>query len=169
MKMSDNNNSKKGNCSNECSCGCLKDCLDGDKTLVRDILKTVIMGSQAIDVTREYVESEAFAGFLVDLQNKYQDLIHETECIMRSKGISEDMLSSVKEAFSRGMVKMGMMGTHSDEKVAEQLIKGTTMGLQTIGNNLNVSCDYSPDILAHAKKVEQELNQSLQELRKWLA
>ena len=165
--MSENNDSKKQSC--DCSCGCLKDCVDSDKTLVRDILKTVIMGSQAIDVTREYVESEAFAGFLCDLQGKYQELIRETEGIMRNKGISEDMLSSVKEAFTRGMVKMGMMGTHSDEKVAEQLIKGTTMGLETIGNNLNVSCDYSPEILSHAQKVEQMLTQSLQELRKWLA
>lgn len=167
--MSENKNYNKQ--SGPCTCGCdtTCDCTDSDKTLVRDILKTVIMGSQAIDVTREYVQSEPFASYLCDLQATYQGLIGETENYMRSNGISEDILSSVKEAFSRGMIKMGMKGTHSDEKVAEQLIKGTTMGLETIGNNLNVSCQHSPEVTQLAEKVESTLNQSLQELRKWLA
>lgn len=167
--MSDKNDFNKQNAPCSCGCGEPCDCTDSDKTLVRDILKTVIMGSQAIDVTREYVQSEPFASYLCDLQATYQGLISETENYMRNNGISEDILSSVKEAFSRGMIKMGLKGTHSDEKVAEQLIKGTTMGLETIGNNLNVSCPYSGEVTALAKKVEATLNQSLQELRKWLA
>lgn len=162
-------NKPNGPCNCGCGCDCEYDCTAEDKTLVRDILKTVVMGSQAIDVTREYVQSEPFASYLCDLQATYQGLINETESYMRAKGISEDILSSVKEAFTRGMVKMGMKGTHSDEKVAEQLIKGTTMGLETIGNNLNVSCPHSGEVIALAQKVESTLNQSLQELRKWLA
>ena len=163
-----NNETKNQKCAVECDCGCDKSCETGDKTLIRDILKIVIMGSQSIDVTREYVESEGFQSYLCELQSTYQELIKETENIMRSKGITEDILSSVREAFTRGMVKMGMMGTHSDEKVAEQLIKGTTMGLETIGNNLNVNGCYSEDIVAHAETVEDTLNQSIKELRKWL-
>lgn len=165
--MSENNGNKQ-ECSCDCSCCCMNENMDCDKTLVRDLLKTVIMGSQAIDVTREYVASEEFGSYLTSLQSKYQELIRETEDMMRSKGISEDILSSVKEAFSRGMIKMGLAGTHSDEKVAEQLIKGTTMGIETIGKNLNISCSYSPEIIEHANKVESMLNESLYSLRKWL-
>lgn len=164
-----NNDENNSNCCCSDSSKCSKTaCLEEDKTLVRDILKTAIMGSQAIDVTRDYVQSQQFQEYLDELQRTYLSIKSQAEDFMRKKRIDEDILSSVTEAINRGAIKMGMKGTRSDERVAEQLIKGTTMGLEVISKNLNCPCSVSQELIQLAEHIESIMTSSIKELRSWL-
>ena len=146
----------------------MKDSCESDKILVKDLLKTVSMGSLAIDVTREYVLSPVFGDYLKDLQSEYNSYNDKCVEFMRDNHVQEDVLGSVKEALQRGAIKMGMKGTKSDEKVAEQLLKGTNMGIDVIGKNLNQSEEYSPELRRLAEDIESFLEKSEKELRQWL-
>ena len=141
---------------------------ENDKMLVKDLLKTVNMGSLAIDVTREYVASPEFGDYLKELERNYNDYNDKCVTFMRNNHISDDVLASVKEALQRSAIKIGMAGTRSDEKVSEQLLKGTNMGIDVIGKNLNVSDEYSPELRALAEDIENFLERSEKDLRKWL-
>lgn len=143
-------------------------CIEDDKILVRDILKTAVMGSQAIDVTREYVASVQFKEYLDELQKTYLSIKSQAEDFMRKHRIDEEILSSVTEAINRGAIKMGMKGTRSDEKVAEQLIKGTTMGLEVISKNLNCASSVSEELIHLAEHIENVMTDTVKELRTWL-
>ena len=145
-----------------------RDVCENDKLLVKDLLKTVNMGCLAIDVTREYVSSSEFGDYLKELERNYNDYNDKCVSFMRENRISEDVLASVKEALQRSAIKIGMMGTKSDEKVSEQLLKGTTMGIEVIGKNLNQSEVYSPELRALAEDIEGFLERSEKDLRKWL-
>ena len=142
---------------------------ENDKMLVRDLLKTVNMGSLAIDVTREYVLSPTFGDYLKGLESSYNSFNDRCVEFMRDHHIPEDVLASVKEALQRGAIKLGMKGTRSDEKVAEQLLKGSTMGIDVIGKNLNMAEKYSPELKNLAEEIESFLEKSVKELRQWLS
>lgn len=166
-----NNDDNNSNCccnGSSCNKGSRTACIEDDKVLVRDILKTAIMGSQAIDVTRDYVQSPQFQEYLDDLQKTYLAIKSQAEDFMRKKRIDEEILSSVTEAINRGAIKMGMKGTRSDERVAEQLIKGTTMGLEVISKNLNCSSSVSQELIHLAEHIEEVMTESVKELRSWL-
>ena len=51
---------------------------------------------------------------------------------------------------------------------AEQLIKGSNMGLDTLSKNINNPKGISVELLEIAKDFVTFMNDSLQELRKWL-
>ena len=147
----------------------LREVCENDKLLVKDLLKTVNMGSLSIDVTREYVASQAFGDYLKELQRSYN--AYNDRCVeyMRANKINEDVLTSVKEALQRGAIKMGMMGTHSDERVAEQLLKGSFMGIDVIGKNLNQAGKFAPELAHLAEEIEDFLWGSIKEMRVWLS
>lgn len=139
-----------------------------EKVLLHDMVKTAVMGVQAIDVVEEYILNGEFKSFVVHQKDQYRHFSAQIGDYMRVHGIEEDFYGSVEQAINKGMLKMGAMGTNSDSRVAEQLIKGSNMGLDTLSKNINNPKGISIDLMNIAKDFVTFMNDSLQELRKWL-
>lgn len=139
-----------------------------EKVLLHDMVKTSVMGVQSIDVVEEYIYNQEFKRFVVQQKDTYHRFSTQINDYMRRHGIEEDFYGSVEQAINKGMLKMGAMGTNSDSRVAEQLIKGSNMGLDTISKNINNPQGISVELLDIAKDFVTFMGDSLQELRKWL-
>ena len=139
-----------------------------EKVLLHDMVKTSVMGVQAIDVVEEYIYNQEFKAFVVHQKDQYRRFSSKVNDYMREHGIEEDFYGSVEQAINKGMLKMGAMGTNSDSRVAEQLIKGSNMGLDTLSKNINNPKGISVELLTIAKDFVTFMGDSLQELRKWL-
>ncbi len=88
---------------------------------------------------------------------------------MSERRITSDFFGSLKQAFMRNAVRISMMTSSSDSKIAEHLLKGTNAGLDVIAKNINnSSATLSPELIALAKDFEQIMQNSLVELRKYL-
>lgn len=167
-----NEQTKGGNCA-DCNTG-YKDqfgnnvSVKAEKVLLHDMVKTAVMGMQAIDVVEEYIYNQEFKHFVVHQKDQYKRFSSKINDYMREHGIEEDFYGSVEQAINKGMLKMGAMGTNSDSRVAEQLIKGSNMGLDTLSKNINNPKGISVDLMNIAKDFVTFMGDSLQELRKWL-
>jgi hypothetical protein len=139
-----------------------------EKVFLHDMVKTAVMGVQAIDVVEEYIVNPEFKSFVVHQKDQYRHFSSIVNDYMREHGIEEDFYGSVEQAINKGMLKMGAMGTNSDSRVAEQLIKGSNMGLDTLSKNINNPKGVSVQLLNITKDFVTFMNDSLQELRKWL-
>ena len=160
--------------SNECASSACRDQFGGnvsvkaEKVMLHDLVKATVMGVQAIDVVEEYIYNQEFKSFVVHQKDQYRRFSSQVNDYMRQHGIEEDFYSSVEQAINKGMLKMGSLSTNSDSRVAEQLIKGSNMGLDTISKNINNPKGISMDLLSIAKDFVTFMGDSLQELRKWL-
>ncbi len=139
-----------------------------EKVMLHDMVKTAVMGVQAIDVVEEYIYNQEFKSFVVHQKDQYRHFSTLVNDYMREHGIEEDFYSSVEQAINKGMLKMGALGTNSDSRVAEQLIKGSNMGLDTLSKNINNPKGISVELMDIAKDFVTFMGDSLQELRKWL-
>ena len=139
-----------------------------EKVLLHDMVKTAVMGVQAIDVVEEYIYNQEFKHFVVHQKDQYKKYSSKVNDYMQAHGIEEDFYGSVEQAINKGMLKMGALGTNTDSRVAEQLIKGSNMGLDTLSKNINSPKGISVELLDLAKDFVTFMGDSLQELRKWL-
>lgn len=139
-----------------------------EKVLLHDMVKAAVMGVQAIDVVEEYIYNQEFKSFVVHQKDQYRHFSTMINDYMRAHGVEEDFYGSVEQAINKGMLKMGALGTNSDSRVAEQLIKGSNMGLDTLSKNINNPKGISVELMDIAKDFVTFMGDSLQELRKWL-
>ncbi len=186
------------NCTNDCDCGCMDSNNDSschcdgtgtqnvkgggnttctcdrpvshkaEEVLVHDIVKTAVMGVQAVDVVEEYIQNEDFKQFAVRQKDTYQHYSNLINDYMHKQGFDEDFFGSVQQAFNRGMIKMSVMGNTDDSVVAEQLIKGTNMGIDCITKTINNPWGISDELLTIAKDMQGFMLDSLDKLRNWL-
>lgn len=139
-----------------------------EEVLVHDIVKTAVMGVQAVDVVEEYIENKDFKQFAVRQKDTYQHYSNRINDYMHKQGFDEDFFGSVQQAFNRGMIKMSVMGNTDDSVVAEQLIKGTNMGIDCLTKTINNPWGISDELLTIAKDMQAFMLDSLDELRNWL-
>jgi hypothetical protein len=142
---------------------------ESEIVMLHDISKTAITGMQSIDVVMKYVENMDFRNYLKELNDAYAEINERTTRYMTDHNIESDFFASVKQAFQRSAVKISMLTSSSDKKIAEHMIKGTNAGLDCVAKNLN-SSNYtlSPELIALTKDFEALLNISLEQFRKYL-
>ena len=142
---------------------------EDEEIVLHDISKTTLAGMQSIDVVREYVENMDFKNYLDSLSQQYANISERCTKYMSAKKIASDFFGSIKQAFQRNAVKISMITSSSDRKIAEHMLRGTNLGLDCIAKNLNsMTATLSPELIAMAKDLRQILENSLYELRKYL-
>ncbi len=142
---------------------------EDEEIMLHDISKTTLAGMQSIDVVREYVENMDFKNYLDSLNRQFANISERTTKYMSGNKIASDFFGSIKQAFQRNAVKVSMITSSSDRKIAEHMLKGINLGIDCIAKNLNgLSTTISHELLALAKDFRQILENSLYELRKYL-
>ncbi|NCA66659.1 MAG: hypothetical protein EOM87_01195 [Clostridia bacterium] len=142
---------------------------EDEKIMLHDISKATIAGMQSIDVVREYVENMDFKNYIDRLNQDYARISERCSKYMSAHGVASDFFGSVRQAFQRNAVKISMLTSSSDSKIAEHMLKGTNMAIDVVSKNFNGSnATLSPDLIALAKDFQQILENSLSEFRKYL-
>ena len=145
-------------------------CVSGkaEETLLHDLVKTVQMGVTSIDVVEEKIASDQLKQWLVSQKDAYRRYSHRVDDYMRSHGYDEEFVTKMQTMFQRGMVKMSAMGLNNDSDIAQQLVKGTNMGIDTLAKTLNNPKGISEELLQLADEIQAFLQDSLDRLREWL-
>lgn len=142
---------------------------EDEQIMLHDISKITLQGMQSIDITQTYVENMDFKKYLTLLNQEYARISERCASYMNERKIISDFFGSLKQAFLRNAVRISMMTSSSDTKIAEHLLKGTNLGLDALAKNLNNSyATLSTELIALSKDFEQILQNSLIELRKYL-
>ena len=136
-----------------------------EEILVHDLVKTAVMGVQAIDVVEEYIRDPEFKSLAVSHKDTYQHFANRISQYMREYGIKEDFFASVEEAIQKGMIKMSAMGSDSDSVIAEKLIKGTNMGIDTVTKAVNSPWGISSELVDLTKELQTFMLDTLPALR----
>lgn len=142
---------------------------EDEEIMLHDISKVTLSGMQSIDIVRSYVENMDFKKYLESLNGDYARISERCTKYMSDRKITSDFFGSLKQAFQRNAVRISMMTSSNDSKIAEHMLRGTNLGLDAVAKNINSStATLSPELLALAKDFEQILQNSLSELRKYL-
>ncbi len=142
---------------------------EDEEIVLHDISKTTLAGMQSIDIVREYVENMDFKNYLDSLNRQFANINERATKYMSANKISSDFFGSLKQAFQRNAVKISMITSSSDRRIAEHMLRGANLGMDCIAKNLNsLSATLSPELLAMTKDLRQILDNSLDELRKYL-
>ena len=136
-----------------------------EEVLVHDLVKTAVMGVQSIDVVEEYIRDPEFKSLVVSHKDTYQHFANRISQYMREHGIEEDFFASVEEAIQKGMIKMSAMGSDSDSVIAEKLIKGTNMGIDTVTKAVNSPWGISDELVGLTKEMQSFMIDTLSALR----
>ena len=136
-----------------------------EQMLVHDLVKTAVMGVQSIDVVEEYIRDPEFKALAVSHKDTYQHFANRISQYMREHDIEEDFFASVEEAIQKGMIKMSVMGTDSDSIIAEKLVKGTNMGIDTVTKAANNPWGISDELVGLTKEMQSFMLDTLSALR----
>lgn len=139
-----------------------------EERFLHDLVKAAVMGVNAIDVVEEYIHNPEFKHFAVAQKDEYQRYADRVRDYMHAHGVEEDFFDSVKSAFTKGMVKVAVMAQDTDTSVAEQLIRGTNMGIDTLTKTLNNPWGISQELCNLGGSFRCFMLQSLEKLRCWL-
>ena len=158
-----NNNCECNNCNGTCYVSG-----KAEETLLHDLVKTVQMGVTSIDVVEEKITSDQLKQWLVSQKDAYRHYSDQVDDYMRGHGYDEEFVTKMQTMFQRGMVKMSALGLNNDSDIAQQLVKGTNMGIDTLTKTINNPKGISDELLQLADKILSFLNDSLNRLREWL-
>lgn len=160
----DNNQNGCCNCQSNVCCPSRK----AEETLLHDLVKTVQMGVTSIDVVEEKIVSDDFKQFAVQQKDTYRHYSDKVDDYMRTQGMDEELVTKMQTMWQKGMIKMSAVVMNSDSDIAQSLIKGTEMGVDTLAKTLNNPKGISEELLNLTQEIQSFMLDSISRLRAWL-
>jgi len=135
-----------------------------NEKLINEIYQNVRMAIWAIDCINEYIKNEKFSNLV-----KKQDIIYqriETKCeeIANKLNIELKDINPMLKGMSWMKIKLDNIINDDDDKIAEKLIQGTTMGVTQIITAVDSHKEGDKEIVDlgnNLRKIEEEFIESL--------
>lgn len=139
---------------------------EATKQLLKECDSGCKMAVESIKQLLEYVKDDGLKGILEKYKKKHEEIQTKSEEILSSQGEEGKEPSISAEAFSWMSTKIKMSMYDDDRKIAEILMKGCNMGIQSICRVQNKHKDASKESISLAEnlvRTEEELQKELKE------
>lgn len=136
--------------------------------ILENIRQNVEMGIDGINTVRKKVKDEDFLAVLDSQRSEYRNILAETGNRLHSIDAPVETLSDVGNAYAKIFTAAKTLIYTSDSEIAEDMIKGTSMGITKLTRHLNDACDIPASTREFAEKLVKTEEKNIEELKKFL-
>lgn len=136
--------------------------------ILEEVVKNTDMGICAINNIRSYVEDEALMHKILCQREDLKRIQADAESQLSEDEIEECKGSRIQQAMLKTGVKMNAMFDKSNRNIAEMIIEGTNMGINSVQQELNEMFKKGEDIPPIANELISLYEKNLHELRSFL-
>lgn len=137
---------------------------ESSKQLLKECDSGCKMAVESMEQLLEYVKSDSLKEILSKYKQKHQEIQDKAEDLLAQQGEEGKEPSLPAEAFSWMTTKIKMSMYDDDRKIAEILMNGCNMGIQSICRVQNKHKDASKESISLAEnlvRTEEELQKEL--------
>lgn len=138
------------------------DVAEESKKVLGGVMSNAAMARHSTNVTLNYVKDQSLKDLLTSQTRKYDEFTQKVKELAKLHGVGIKEPSGVSKFFVEAAIKMKLMRNATSGKIAEMMIKGTTMGVIDLGKLLKHSDLVKEDCLDLAKELmrfeEDKLN-----------
>ncbi len=139
-----------------------------DCTMLNHIRQNLDMGIDSTQKVIPCAKSPEFKNALESQLSEYRTLYCEAENMLCRNGGEEKNASAFAKLSTDLMTEIKCMTYGSDSEIAEDMIKGTTMGITKLSRYLGEWEHSNSDALNLAKKVIRTEEQNVEQMKKYL-
>lgn len=136
--------------------------------ITKEIVKNTDMGIQAINNIRSYVEDEELMHKVLCQREDLKKVQFEAEKMLTEKEVVASKSDKFKKIMLKTGVTMNTLFDRSTENIAQMLIEGTNMGINSIQKTINEMNECGEEIPAIANDLITLYEKNISELREYL-
>lgn len=126
---------------------------DESEKVLGGITSNAVMAKHSTKTVLHYVKDEKLKDLLESQVARYGDFIERANALAKEHDVKIKEPSGVSKFFVETSIKMKLAVSADNGKIAEMMIKGTTMGIIDLGKLLKHSRLVKEDCLALAKEL----------------
>ena len=140
-----------------------------EKDLLNYIRQNTEMGIDGIDMIFDHVKSEEFRSVLSKQKSEYKKYYSDADSLLRKKGGEPEEISAIAKVSTTVMGKMKNLTDREDSDYAEDMIKGTSMGISKLIKHIHNYCGESnSDALSLGEKLLDTEEANLEDIKRFL-
>lgn len=138
-----------------------------DGKMLNYIRQNVEMGIDGIDQISDHVHSREMNDLIMEQRQKYEDYFFKVDNMLRQNGVEPEDVPVMAKMSTTVMANMKNMTKRTDKSIAEDMIKGTNMGIIKLTGHLN---DFhgSDEVSSVATDLLEYERKSIEDLKKFL-
>ena len=108
-----------------------------DGKMLNYIRQNVEMGVDGIDMVVDHVHGKELKDTMLRQRKEYADYFNKVDNLLKENRVEPEDLPMIAKVSSTVMTKMKNIAERTDESIAEDMIKGTNMGIIKLMGHLN--------------------------------
>ena len=136
--------------------------------ILENIRQNVEMGIDGINTVRKKVKDEQFLALLDAQRSEYRNILSEAGNRLHSIDAPVEASNDASKMCAKMFTAAKTLVYTSDSEIAEDMIKGTSMGITKITRHLNDACDIPSSTRDFAEKLVKTEEKNIEELKKFL-
>ncbi len=138
-----------------------------DGKMLNYIRQNVEMGIDGIDQISDHIHSREMSDLIMEQRQKYEDYFFKVDNMLRQNGVEAEDVPVMAKMSTTVMANMKNMTKRTDKSIAEDMIKGTNMGIIKLTGHLN---DFhgSDEVSSVATDLLEYERKSIEDLKKFL-
>ncbi|MDD4839545.1 MAG: hypothetical protein PHE93_02590 [Clostridia bacterium] len=136
--------------------------------ITKEIVKNTDMGIQAINNIRSYVEDEELMHKVLCQREDLKKIQQDAENMLTNEEIKECKSGKFQKMMLKTGVTMNAIFDKSTENIAQMLIEGTNMGINSVQKTINEMQDNGQEIPNLANDLMSLYQKNITELRAYL-
>jgi len=142
--------------------------LQNDIEMLNNIRKTTEMGQYGINSVINYASDTELYRALKQQMTEYDKICDTADRMLRERGKMGSHVGTMAKVSSDISAAMNMMVSPTVSKIAEMMIKGSTMGITKNIKNIHKYDGMSEDIRALADKLVATEQDNIEQMKKFL-
>ncbi len=142
--------------------------MQNDIDMLNNIRKTTEMGQYGINSVINYASDTELYRVLKQQQTEYDKICDAADRMLKARGISGSHVGAMAKMSTDMSAAMNMMISPTASKIAEMMIKGSTMGITKNIKNIHKSGELSDDIKSLADKLVATEQDNIEQMKKFL-
>ena len=138
-----------------------------DSKMLNYVRQNVEMGIDGIDMVKEHANDPKFRDLLLEQRGDYEKFFSECDKMLRSIEAEAEDLPVMAKMATDFMGTMKNLVDRPDSSIAEDMIKGTNMGIIKLNEHLN-DFEGDPKIKELTKRLLTVEQRNIDDLKKYL-